>query len=381
LEKAAKRENKTAWDVANEYTGKFMWGFDKLNLEKPKVFCKATEHINEQIELVKKIEEKGFVYRIEDGIYFDVKAYEEAGNSYGELSNLDKIMEGARVEPIEGKKDPRDFALWKFNNTGKKRDMEWESPWGIGFPGWHIECSAMSMKYLGERFDLHIGGEDLKSTHHPNEIAQAEAATNNKPFVKYWVHGAFLLVDGGRMGKSLGNAYTIKDLIDKGFSPMDLRYFYLTGHYRKQLNFTFEGLEAARSARERLVNILKDLDKDEGEIVSEYDERFKKAIEDDLNMPEALALLWEVVKSDLSDGEKYKLIINWDKVLGLRLEESRIMNNELRIPDEVSVLVSKREEARNNKNWVEADRLREEIKKMGFEVLDSASGVVVRENL
>ncbi|MEK9184093.1 MAG: cysteine--tRNA ligase, partial [Patescibacteria group bacterium] len=256
IEQAAKLEGKTAWDIAKFYTGDFLAGYKKLNLFQPKKFTKATDHIKEQIDLIKKIEARGFAYKTSDGIYFDVKNYEKAGNKYGELSTLDKIKEGARIEMNPEKKDQRDFALWKFSpSAGKeKRQMEWDALWGKGFPGWHIECSAMSMKCLGEQFDVHLGGEDLKSVHHPNETAQSEAATGKKPFVKYWLHGAFLLVDGGRMGKSLGNAYTLRDVEKKGFDPMALKYFYLTGHYRKQLNFTWGALEAANNAYQKLKN-------------------------------------------------------------------------------------------------------------------------------
>src|SRR3989344_3926891 len=256
MENSAKREGKTAWEVAAFYTNDFLESFSKPNLTQPERFSKATDHIQEQIDLVQAIEKRGFVYRIDDGVYFDTAAYEAVGNRYGELSTLDAIKEGARVQPNPRKKNPRDFALWKFSPERSRRDMEWPSPWGKGFPGWHIECSARSMKYLGDQFDVHVGGEDLKSTHHPNEIAQSEAATGKKPFVKYWVHGAFLLVDGGRMGKSLGNAYTLADIAKRGFTPMDLKYFYFTGHWRKQLNFTWEALASAAEALGRMKLLL-----------------------------------------------------------------------------------------------------------------------------
>ncbi len=252
LVKAAIRERKTAWDVAKEYEKLFLDDFEKMGLLNPAKFVKATDHIKEQIDLIKKLEEKGFVYKISDGVYFDTVSYEKnTGNKYGELSNLDSIKEGARVEPNPEKKNPRDFALWKFSPVGETRDMEWESQWGIGFPGWHIECSAMSMKYLGESFDLHIGGEDLRSTHHPNEIAQSEGATGKK-FVNYWVHGAFVLIDGQRMSTSKGNNYNVRDIIEKGFDPLALRYLYLGTHYKKQLNFTWVSLQAAQNVINKL---------------------------------------------------------------------------------------------------------------------------------
>ncbi len=367
LEKAAKSEGKNAWDIAKFYTEDFMRGFEALNFVKPEVFCKATDHIKEQIELVKKIEGRGFAYKITDGIYFDTLAYEKAGNTYGELSNLDRTRE-ARVEENKEKRNERDFALWKFSPVGEKRHMEWESPWGVGFPGWHIECSAMSMKYLGEQFDLHLGGEDLKSTHHPNEIAQSEAVTGKKPFVKYWMHGAFLLVDGGKMGKSCGNAYTLQDLEAKGFSPMDLRYFYLTGHYRKQLNFTWEALGAARTALARLRESVTDLGEKDGELNMDMNNKFTQALEEDFNTPKALAVMWEVVKSALPDGEKRVLIEKFDEVMGLGLSESRILN--LESSEETKKLITQREKLRREKKWEAADEIRDRLIKMGVEVKD-----------
>ncbi len=385
LEKGARREGKTAWDVAKFYSEDFISGFEKLNLVKPIVFARATEHIEEQIALVKRIEDKGFSYRISDGIYFDTKSYEAAGNKYGELSDLDQIKAGARVEINPQKRDSRDFALWKFSPTSKKRDMEWESPWGTGFPGWHIECSAMSMKYLGEQFDIHAGGEDIKSTHHPNEIAQSEAATGKKPFVKYWVHGAFLTVDGGRMGKSLGNAYTLQDIESKGFELMDLRYFYLTSHYRKQLNFTWQALGAAREARLRLLRLIKeykgsidrtDLKDTKMTKIDELNDEFRNAIEDDLNMPQALAVVWKVTKSNITDYDKYDLLMGFEEVLGLNL---RNQQNEEDIPKEIQILLDKRETLRREKKWDEADKARKEIENLGWTVEDIEGGVRVHK--
>jgi cysteinyl-tRNA synthetase len=387
LEKAAKREHKTAWDIAKEYSEDFLYWYGKLNLTKPIVFAKATDHIKEQIDLIKQIEQKGFAYKIDDssrneagGIYFDVKKYEDVGNDYGRLSTLNKIKAGARVEPNPQKHDPRDFALWKFSPKGDetpRRHMEWNSPWGVGFPGWHIECSAMSMKYLGEQFDIHLGGEDLRSTHHPNEIAQSEAATGKKPFVKYWVHIAFLMVDGKRMGKSLGNAYTMQDLAERGYSPFDLKYFYATGHYQKQLNFTFEALNAAKSARERLVQIAqKYKEAEERTILSNeklakvrnFQGEFKSALEDNLNMPQALAVVWEAMKSNIPDYDKYDLLQNFDEVLGLGIMTQEIQ----KMPWEIVELLKKRDELRAQGKFDEADAIRDEIEKRGFTVQDSA---------
>ncbi|MFH0943036.1 MAG: cysteine--tRNA ligase [Candidatus Beckwithbacteria bacterium] len=382
LEIAAKKEKKSAYDVAKFYTKDFLKGFDSLNLTWPKdkKFCKATEHIQEQIELVKKIEKKGLTYKTEDGIYFDVKAYEKAGHQYGQLSTLDQIKTGIRAVTSQEKKDQRDFALWKFSPSLRSgqacRQMEWESPWGKGFPGWHIECSAMSMKYLGEQFDIHIGGEDLKSTHHPNEICQSEAATGKKPFVKYWIHGAFLLVDNGRMGKSLGNAYTLADLEKKGYSAMNLRYFYLTGHYHKPLNFTFKALDSAKEAESRLRSMITSWQKNKNRTtlseeklnkVTNLVSRFKEAVENDLNLPQALAIVWEMAKSNIPNYDKLELISDWDQILGLNLLEPAA-NKE--IPEEIKTLINQRDKLRKDRQWEEADKLRQEIESKGFKVQD-----------
>jgi cysteinyl-tRNA synthetase len=386
LEKAAAKEKKTAWEIAEHYTQDFYAGYEKLGLSKPRVWCKATSHIAEQIAMVHAIETKGLSYVIDDGIYFNTRRYEAIGNRYGVLSTLTAIKEGARVEPNVQKKDKRDFALWKFSPKNEKRQMEWDSPWGIGFPGWHIECSAMSTKYLGDQFDVHVGGEDLKSTHHPNEIAQAEAATGKKPFVNYWLHGAFLTVDGGRMGKSLGNAYTLKDLEDKGFGPLDLRYFYYTGHYRKQLNFTWEGVKAARTALRSLREYIERFKQEDDRTilgsdklgkVDYYRGKFEEAINNDLNMPEALAVVWEVVKSNVPSMDKYDLLQAFDQVLGLNLATKAF--DEVAIPTEVSELVAQRTEVRLKKDYAQSDVLRKKINELGYDVQDSADGSVVKK--
>jgi cysteinyl-tRNA synthetase len=390
LEKASAKEGKTAWDIAEFYTEDFLRGFSELNLLIADVFPKATDHIPEQIEMVEKIIAEGFGYTIDDGIYFDVAKYEEQTKSrYGEISNLDQLKEGARVEVNPQKKDARDFALWKFSPTDVQRQMEWDSPWGKGFPGWHIECSAMSIKYLGEQFDLHLGGEDLRSTHHPNEIVQTEAVTKQKPFVKYWLHGAFLMVDGGKMGKSKGNAYTLQDLYAKGFSAMDLRYFYLTGHYRKTLTFTWEALSAARSARRKLAEtaavLFMSIMPDDSPLPmggnSEYEDKFKVAISNDLNFPQALAVVWELINDDTVPTEqKLRSLLSFDEVLGLNLEE--IDNPHLEtdhIPQAAQQLLEDRKNAREAKDWKRSDDLRDQLlKDFNIEVLDGPDGQKVR---
>lgn len=397
LEKAAKKERKTAWDIAKMYTEEFLKAYDELNLTRPELFTKATEHIQEQIKLIKLLEKNGYTYQITDGIYFNVSKYESDGNTYGVLSNLDSIKEGARVEKNPEKKDPRDFALWKFSPDHGKRDMEWDSPWGKGFPGWHIECSAMSMKYLGEQFDIHVGGEDLKSTHHPNEIAQAEGATRKHPFVKYWVHGAFLLVDGGRMGKSLGNAYTLRDIKEKGFDPLDLRYFYLTAQYRTQQNFTWEALEAAKTARERLNNIVVQLRPEADQPLADvkeyrrtalspekldktkiFQEKFAQAVQNDLNMPGALAIVWESVKSNIPSEDKYDLLISFDEILGLKLNMQQEINTKQPVPAEITALAHQREQLRKEKKFDEADAVRKQIEEKGYTVEDTTAGQKIK---
>ena len=369
LEKAAKKERKTAWDIAKFYTDAFLIDFEKLNLVSPDKFVKATDHIQEQIDLIKKLEERGLTYKISDGIYFDTQKFEETGKKYGELSTLDQIKEGARVEVNIEKKNPRDFALWKFSPKEEKRDMEWDSPFGMGFPGWHIECSAMSMKYLGETFDIHAGGEDLRSTHHPNEIAQSEGATGKK-FVNYWIHGSFLKVDGGRMGKSLGNAYTISNLKERGFDALDLRYFYLSGKYNEPLNFTWESLEASKTALEKLRSLMQSCknEKQTTTATSEYKNKFLEALNDDLNTPQALAVLWEMVKSNLPGSDKYDLALRFDEVLGLKLNESP---KKVEIPEKIKKLIEKRNMLRKEGKFEEADIIRKEIESNGFSTQDA----------
>lgn len=382
MEKGAIRTGKSAWEIAKFYIDDFMEGYDALNLTHPLKFTRATEYIDEQIELLKRIEEKGYTYKISDGIYFDITKYESDGNKYGELSNIDKVLE-ARLEPNPEKKNPRDFALWKFSPVDQKRQMEWDSPWGKGFPGWHLECSAMSMKYLGEQFDIHLGGEDLLSTHHPNEIAQSEAATGNKPFVKYWMHGAFLQIDGGRMGKSLGNAYTLDDIRNKGFDYLDLRYFYLTGHYRKKLNFTWQSIDSAKksldSLRKQISGLKKQksrttLSEEKNHKIEIFQKEFKDSIGDDLNLPKALAVLNTVLKSNIPSEDKLDLIVSFDEVLGLDLVKE-IKDKEVTIiPEDLVRLLDERNIYRKNREFDKADEIRKKIEDRGYRILDNEEG-------
>ena len=378
MEKAAQKEGKTAWEVAQFYGDVFIEDFHKLNLQDPLTFAKATDHIKEQIALVQRLEESGYTYEISDGIYFDTSLFP----TYGELSNLDEIKAGARVEINPEKRNSRDFALWKFSppeSTGIKRQMEWKSPWGKGFPGWHIECSAMSMKYLGETFDVHTGGMDLRETHHPNEIAQAEAATGKK-FVNYWVHGAFILVNGEKMSKSKNNLYTIYDLEKEGYEPLSLRYLYLQAHYRQEMNFTFQALDAATNALKKLRQEVAEMGEPEGS-VKEFEKRFFDAINDDLNMPQALAIMWELVKSDEPASAKANSIFKMDEVLGLNLQEEsmHIRNEEGIVPEHIKQLLDEREALRAQKQFTDADRMRIKIEKLGYIIEDNQKGTKIRK--
>lgn len=386
VEKSARKLGKSAGDIAKMYTEAFLKDFESLNLLKPDTFPKATDHLGEQIDLIKSLEEKGFTYKTSDGIYFDTKVYEEkTGKKYGELSTLDEIKEGARVEKNPEKKNKRDFALWKFSKKDENRQMEWESPWGVGFPGWHIECSAMSMKYLGESFDIHMGGEDLRQTHHPNEIAQSEASTG-KTFVKYWLHAAFLTVEGQRMGKSLGNFLTVGDIEEKGFDPLSLRYLYLTANYKDPLNFTWGGLDAAQKALRNLrAQALSTkaqktrtlLSKEKEEKISKYTKEFFEAVYDDLNTPKAVATLWEAVKSNIPGSDKYDLLLSFDEVLGLGLRE--LEEERFEVPEKVEKLLKKRRELRKKNEFKKADEVRGQIEEEGFVIEDTPEGPRLRK--
>ncbi len=367
---AARKEGKTVWDIAKIYTDQFIADSDKLNIELPPApyLCKATDHIQEQIDLVKTLEEKGFTYKTSDGIYFDTSKFP----SYGSLSGqkLEDKEEGARVEINTEKRNPSDFALWKFSPKDQKRMMEWESPWGVGFPGWHVECSAMSRKYLGQPFDIHTGGVDHIPVHHENEIAQSEAAYGVK-LANYWLHNEFLLADGQKMSKSLGNAYTVTELEEKGFHPLALRYFYLGAHYRQKENFTWEGLQAAQNALRKLWAFARTCEKpSEGDV--EFESAFKVAIEDDLNTPKALAVLWKMVDADLPSSAKAATLLWMDQILGFSLAD--VVARPIPVPAEVTSLAHAREQARTEKNWAESDRLRDEIAKHGWLVEDTSNG-------
>ncbi|MGH7204090.1 MAG: cysteine--tRNA ligase [Candidatus Levyibacteriota bacterium] len=381
MEKSARLEEKTVWEVAQFYTDVFLKDYRSLNLTMPTRFCKATDHIKEQIDLIKRIEANGFTYKTSDGIYFDTAKLKD----YGAISDMDQIKEGARVAMSEEKKNPRDFALWKFSPPGEKRQMEWKSPWGKGFPGWHIECSAMSMKYLGETFDIHTGGIDHKAIHHPNEIAQAEAATG-KPLANYWVHTAFMLVAGQKMSKSLGNTYTLYDIEQQNYDLLAMRYLYLQTHYRQEMNFTFDALDAAQNAFKKLildVSRWEDPSENSGQVphgvFEDFEKRFMDAINDDLNTSQALAIMWELVKSDYPTGPKFRTLFKMDKVLGLNIGELSKQLKQVQgiVPGNIQHLVEERQSLRKQKKFNAADQIRAKIEKLGYMLEDTKKGVKV----
>jgi len=365
MEKAAAKEGKSAKEIADYYFSVFDEDLKKLNIIQPTKWTKATEHIKEQIGLIKELEKKGYTYKTSDGIYFDTSK----DKSYGKLAKLDreKLKAGKRVD-LGDKKNTTDFALWKFSSAEDKRQQEWDSPWGKGFPGWHIECSAMSMKYLGEQFDIHTGGLEHVQVHHTNEIAQSENATGKKPFVKYWIHAGWLLSNGEKISKSKGGLFTISELEERGFNPLSYRYFVLTAHYKKPLDFSLEKLQGAQNSYERLKNITAEL-KDDKKENKKYLEEFKKAVEDDLNMPEALQVLWKMLRDEKAKG-KLNTIKDMDKVLGLKLLEKE----KIKVPESVAKLVKDRENARKNKDWKKSDELRDKINKLGYSVADTNEG-------
>ena len=368
----AKRENKSVLQIADFYTKAFKEDLTKLNIIPPDIWCKATEHIKEQISLIKKLEKKGFTYSAGGNIYFDTGKLKD----YGKLARLDlKAQKYERVEKDANKKNPSDFVLWFTKSKFQDQELKWNSPFGTGYPGWHVECSAMAIKYLGEQFDIHCGGIDRIPVHHTNEIAQSEAAVGKKPWVKYWLHNEFLVLEGQKMAKSGENFITLSTLQEKGFDPLDYRYFCLGTHYRKPLMFGFEALEGARNARKKLFDKIlgvKNSNSKENKIQQKkYLIKYEKEINNDLNTPKALAVFWEMLNSNsLSDRDKYILALNFDKVLGFNL--GNLISE--KIPLKITKLAEERLLARNNKDWKKADQLREEIKKLGYNIGDTEQG-------
>ena len=371
MDKAAREQKMSPWEIAEKYTKAFLKDLDKLNVERPEVICKATDHIKEMEEFVEKIVENGYGYETSKGVYFDTAKLP----TYGELSraNLKENKAGARIEVDDEKKNPLDFALWI--KAPKEHIMKWDSKWGMCYPGWHIECSAMSNKYLGHRFDIHTGGIDAIPIHHENEIAQSRGAFGVCP-AKYWMHVEFLQVDGGKMSKSLGNNYTIEDLEKRGFSPLAFRYLTYTSHYRNKLNFTWEGIEASQKALDRLREAyqihLNGKDEVLDSTIEDYTNRFKEALNDDLNFSSALAVVWEAAKNSLKSPKIAKLLKEFDEVLSLNVDKIEEKNEE--IPEEILGMLEERKEARLNKDFAKSDEIRDKLKEKGYLVIDSKEG-------
>ena len=381
MEKAAKKENKSPYDIAKHYTEAFMQDMKKLHIEKPEIIAKATDHIPDMLEFAKEIMKNGYAYETNTAIYFDVSKLDQ----YPVLSNrnIDDQIAGARVDVDPEKRNPYDFAIWI--KAPKNHIMKWESPWGLSYPGWHLECSAMSRKYLGEVFDIHTGGVDHIPIHHENEIAQSKGAFGKIP-AKTWMHVEFLQVNGGKMSKSLGNVYTLKELQEKGIEPLAFKMFCYTAHYRTKLNFTFEGVLSSQTALNRLRECY--IKHDSGtrnidqSIIDEYRGQFVHAINDDLNMPLAMSIVWEVARNDCKSKNLSNLLLEFDRVLGLDLinsgkyikEQSKII-----IPEEIKKLMEKRKKARAEKDWKLSDEIRDEIKEKGYLVIDTKDGMMVEK--
>ena len=370
--KSAREEHKSPLEIAEHYTKLFFRDLERLNIETPEVVCKATDHIKEMLEMVQKIMKNGYAYETSTAIYFDVSKLDK----YGILSgiNLNDQKAGARVDIDPEKRNPYDFALWI--KAPANHLMKWDSPWGPSYPGWHIECSAMSTKYLGEEFDIHTGGIDLVPTHHENEIAQNKGACGKNP-AHYWIHGEYLLINGGKMSKSLGNTYLIDDIIARGYSPLAYRLFNYSCHYRGKLNFTWEGIESANTSLIRLregyqkhLNGNSDIS---DEIIADMENRFHQAINDDMNMPLALSVVWEAVKYPEKSPKIAQLLKKFDTVLGIKIDEVQ----ETKIPQEILDLVEERKQARSDKKWSESDRLRDLIAEKGYIVKDMKDGTEV----
>ena len=372
MEKGAKREGLTVWQIADKYIKQFTDSLMLLNIKTPDVLCRATDHIEDQIELIKKIEANGFTYKTGTGLVFDTSKFPD----YAKFANLnlEDQKAGARTEVDPEKRNPWDFLLWVTNQPN--HIMQWDSPWGKGFPGWHIECTAMSTKYLGERFDIHTGGKEHVSVHHTNEIAQGYGAFGHQT-ADYWLHNEWLLVNGEKMSKSLGNNVLVTDLIEKGFDPLALRYLILTTHYRTGLNFTLESLTAAQTALEKLRNqiaALKNqadrttLSPEKEKQIEVFRNDFIESLNDDLNVAKAIAIVWSMLGSNIPSADKYDLVMSFDEILGLKLNEAKVVT----LPESVKELIEKRSKLRSEGKYEEADKIRDEIVAAGFEVSDKA---------
>ena len=374
--KSAREEKKSPKEIAEYYTQLFFQDIEALNIETPEIVCRATEHIQEMLQYVKELIDNGYAYETSTAIYFDLSKLDQ----YPILSkmNLEEQKAGARVDIDREKKSPYDFALWI--KAPENHLMKWNSPWGLSYPGWHIECSAMGQKYLGDQFDIHTGGIDLIPTHHENEIAQSKGKCGKIP-ANYWMHGEYLLINGGKMSKSLGNVYLIKDVKEKGYDPLVYRLFSYASHYRNKLNFTWEGMASALTSLERLKNGYqlhkKGKDTIEIDTIKEYEERFHQAVNDDLNMPLALGVVWEIIRQENKSPQLAQLLEKFDTVLGLRIKEPAIKKEE-DIPQEILVLVEQRKKARMNKDWEKSDELRDILYNKGYEIKDTKNGTEIK---
>ena len=381
MEKAARKENKDPYEIAAYYTDIFFRDMGRLHIERPEIIAKATDHISDMLEFVKTLVKNGYAYETSKAIYFDISKLDK----YPVLSNrnLDDQIAGARVDVDPEKRNPYDFAVWI--KAPENHIMKWESPWGLSYPGWHLECSAMGRKYLGDEFDIHTGGVDHIPTHHENEIAQSKGCTGHVP-AKRWMHVEFLQVDGGKMSKSLGNTYTLDQLQEKGIEPLAYKLFCYTAHYRTKLNFTFEGALSTQKALNRLregyLTHLQNDEKIDEEEIKEYKQRFLDAVNDDLNMPLAMGIVWEVVRNNKKSKQFAELLLEFDRILGLDLENSKKYLEEqekVELPKEILELVEQRKIARENKDWAESDRIRDVLKEKGYTVKDTKEGQIIEQ--
>lgn len=378
MAKTARLENKSVYEIAKKYTDFFMEDIEKLNIQTPEHIAKATDNIKEMEEYVNDIMENGYAYETSKGIYFDTSKLEDYGRKLSN-NNLDALKDGARIEVDPEKKNPHDFALWI--KAPKEHIMKWQSKWGLCYPGWHIECSAMSKKYLGEKFDIHTGGVDHIPIHHENEIAQSVGATGHN-LANYWAHVEFLLIDNGKMSKSLGNVYTISDLEKKGFEALSYRYFTYTSHYRNKLNFTWDALKSAQISLNKLREITishKGVEnKINSDLLKKYEEKFLDAINDDMNMPIAISVIWEVAKEKVKSNDFFELIKKFDSVVSLNLDKT-IKKGENNLPQEIIDILNERKAARDEKDFSKSDLLRDKLNTLGYSVKDTKEGQVIEK--
>lgn len=377
MAKTARIENRSVYEIAKEYTDAFMKDIKALNIDTPEHIAKATEHIREMEIYVNDIVKNGYAYETSKGVYFDTSKLPNYGKMLSN-NNIDDLKAGARVEVDTEKRNPQDFALWI--KAPKEHIMKWNSKWGLCYPGWHIECSAMSRKYLGDKFDIHTGGVDHIPIHHENEIAQSIGATGHN-LANYWMHVEFLLIDGGKMSKSLGNVYTLNDLKAKGIDALSYRYFTYSSHYRNKLNFTWDAIKSAKNSLNKLRDMMalhKDVNKKiDKNIISKYEEQFLDAINDDMNMPVAISIVWEIAKEKEKSNDFYELIKKFDSVLSLDLDKND--KEDINIPEDIKLILNERKDARKNKDFAKSDELRDKLKELGYIVKDTKDGQIIEK--